>query len=213
MRILGSDSRHWTRIGIGAVFISFPALVFGQNFSFSEEPSSGSLVVDVSSASPYGVATFSTFGFSRGAYHNGVVSGDTSLTCETVPLGGQSPQIVAQCLYYTGDCESCPPDPDTSSSETSCWCREVDPAWSTSDPLKFISSGSSDELKFELHTDTDHDGSIDQNLYSDPSMNPSTGDQMRAASIGAEMAIIEWEDIPQAPNGDYNDVMYYVQGR
>lgn len=178
-------------------------------FTLSEDATSGELVMEAPTSYIENVHVFTTFGYSKGAYHNAATVPNPGIMQQCTTSASQT---INDCLYFSGDCVSCPPDPNAYPGETSCWCKKPDPLWSTSVPFLEIAPGTKEYAEFGLETDTNADGVIDQQLYSDPNSNP-TGDQVRARQIAREMGIVEWEDIPTGPNGDFNDMMFYVQGR
>lgn len=176
-------------------------------FQFSEN-GNGTLRVH-RSASGTGEALLQ-FGFARGSYRNGLelINASSASSCVFGPT-----ETVNDCKFFSGDCIACGSDPNAYSGDISCFCKKIDPAWSFSESLALITTATPLDLDLSLVTDRFGAGVVDQKLFAQPSMNPNGGDQMRAYHLTPDLGRIDWEDIPQAPDGDFNDVMSYVMGR
>lgn len=195
-----------TRRSILCAILLVPHVASAQ-YDFSEN-ANGTLRVRRSSSTDGEL--FFQFGFSRGAYRNGIklLNLSTSRTCSA-----GAGAIESDCMFYTKDCEVCGQDPNAGPGEISCFCKKKDPQWSISEPIVFVPGGQSVDVDLGLVTDTSRSDTINQRLFAQPTMNPMGGDQMRTYKLTPTSGRIDWEDIPQAPNGDYNDVMVFIQGR
>ncbi|HJL41292.1 MAG TPA: hypothetical protein RMG48_08300 [Myxococcales bacterium LLY-WYZ-16_1] len=154
---------------------------------------------------------FMQFGFSRGSYRNAVrlVNPTSSDQCTLA-----SP-VEPSCLFYTKQCDICPPDPDAQPGEVSCGCLSDDALWSRPQPLSIlVAPGGTTALNVQLRTDYTGDGIFDQTLHTLDADNLPRGQrQVRIYDLEGRFIRFDWEDIPQGPDGDYNDFMHFLSGR
>ncbi|NJK88611.1 MAG: hypothetical protein HC923_03895 [Myxococcales bacterium] len=208
----------------GAAIALNPTAALGQNVvTWSENPDGTVRATpDFSIISPSGIEIFTTFGASKGAYRNGLVflGPTTSEMCTLEPPGSPFPiPDEPSCKYFTGECENAcgiGTDPNAAPGEISCYCLKADPAWSKSEPYAFIPfNGGSPmpiDFNFKLITDWNGDGVINDEQHARPALN-SGRDQMRLSQASATVGQMDWEDIPQGPQGDFNDMTFFLQAR
>jgi len=123
--------------------------------------------------------------------------------------------MTPDCLFYTGACDICPPDAGALPGEVSCGCLMADTSWTTADLLsRAIAPGTTIPLESSLKSDYDGDGDFEQELFLEDSKNAPNGqEQVRVYDHSGRLVQFEWEDIPQGPNGDYNDFMHFLSAR
>lgn len=160
---------------------------------------------EVGATSNQSLEVFLQFGNARAAYRNGLklASPWTSAVCRVDP--GDPSQDEPSCLFWTGDCAQCPPDPGSPPGTLSCFCKKADPAWSRSEPVVFVPPGSTGALDLGLVTDRHGQGIVDQRLYGDPALNPQGSDQLRIRRAGPRSVSLQWEDARLGGDGDFND--------
>lgn len=145
---------------------------------------------------------FLQFVHARAAYRNGlkVLSPTITEQCVVGPTATEP-----SCAFFTGDCASCPPDPNYP-GVLSCFCRKGDPAWSKSMPVTLVPAGATRQVGLGLVTDRFGSGFIDQRFYADPSLNPLGSDQLRTELVGFRQFLLQWEDLHLSGDGDFNDL-------
>lgn len=206
------------------LLVGNPRPVLGQNVVTWTENPNGTVraTPNASIIGPGGIEIFTTFGASKGAYRNGLVflGPTTSDMCTLEPPG--SPVTIPDepsCKYFTGECEQAcglGTDPNAATGEISCFCLKGDPAWSKSDPYAFIPFNSGSpvpiDFDFKLITDWNGDGVINDEQNAQQALN-SGRDQMRLSQASSTVGQMDWEDIPQGPQGDFNDMTFFLQAR
>ena len=95
--------------------------------------------------------------------------------------------------------------------------KGIDGVWD-SERLDFppggvIGYGNMTAFEVGLITDTNGNGVIDQTMSSIPLTKDNPADQLRLTQLTRGMARLDWEDIIQAPNGDFNDYSVILEAR
>ena len=170
------------------------------------------------------------FGQSKGSYFNGFTLDQTSLPTACILYGSGHPNpggpgatsIEQNCLFWTEECSrecGTAVDPNAYPSDVSCFCMQTDGLWEGAARAEFATAtgfldpGTTTTLVGGLVTDTDRDGTVDQRMSTIPGVKDNANQQARLTMVENGVARLDWEDILQAPNGDFNDYAAYLELR
>ena len=170
------------------------------------------------------------FAQSKGAYHNGFKLNQSSLGTACLLYGsahpnpgtGMATNAELDCIFFSEECAiECggAQDPNGYPTDVSCYCMKTSGPWEAPERVALPTStgglnpGASVSFVGGLVSDKDRDGQIDQRMSTVPNVADNPTQQSRFTQLEAGVARLDWEDIIQAPSGDFNDFSVLFEAR